>query len=75
MEASVHGHDFLVAELAEDETAFVTFDGADGEVGYVFVFDDELFLYFFGEVAKACAEYDGYFRLCVHLLFEPCCCF
>ena len=37
MEAALHGHDIVAAQLAEDELAGVTLDGGDGEVGDLFV--------------------------------------
>lgn len=37
MEASLHGHDVLASQLAEDEFACVALNGRYGEVGYVLV--------------------------------------
>ena len=56
MEASLHCHNLLVAELAEDELARVTLYCGERVVGDVLVFNLVFVGYLVHEAAKACAE-------------------
>ena len=75
VEAALHGHDVLVAQLAEDELSAMPFDGRDGEVRDILVLYFILLGDFAGQASQTGAEDNSCFGLRVHLTFEVSCCF